>query len=213
MNDPDFDRLERLGFPEIVYGESKSAEQLAVVASLFAERRQSLLITRLQKDKVAVLPGDGAWDPVGRTWVRIEDTALPRSGRVGVISAGTSDAPVVAETVTTLAFLGFSPDRFEDAGVAGVHRLLAHHDRLEACDVLICIAGFEGALVSVVAGLFGQPIIGVPTSVGYGVAAGGFAALNAMLSSCANGVLVTNIDNGCGAALAACRILGRAIQR
>jgi NCAIR mutase (PurE)-related protein len=90
---------------------------------------------------------------------------------------------------------------------------MAHRDRLEACDVLICVAGFEGALVSVVAGLFGQPVIGVPTSVGYGVATGGQTALHAMLSSCANGVLVTNIDNGCGAALAACRMLGRGASR
>lgn len=206
--DIDFDRPGRLGFPEIVYGEFKSPEQLRAIAEAFDGRSSSLLITRLQAEKVASLPRDGVYDPVGRTYLRRVDDPAGRPGRVAVVSAGTSDAPVVRETVTTLEFLGCAVESFEDAGVAGVHRLVRHRDRLELCDILICVAGFEGALASVLAGLFPQPVIGVPTSVGYGVAEGGRTALDAMLASCANGVVVTNIDNGCGAALAAFRMLG-----
>lgn len=205
--DIDFERSDRLGFPEIVYGEFKSPAQLQRIAERFASRSASLMVTRLQMDKIAALPEDGVYDPVGRTYVLQLDEPRRRPGRVGVVSAGTSDAPVVLETMTTLRFLGCEAAAFEDAGVAGVHRLMQHRERLQACDVLICVAGFEGALASVLAGLFPQPIIGVPTSVGYGVATGGRTALDAMLASCANGVLVTNIDNGCGAALAACRLL------
>jgi len=192
--DIDFQRRERLGFPEIVYGEFKSVEQLQHIAAAFAERSQSLLVTRLQPEKAAEMPGDGEYDALARTYLRQVTPPTPCAGRVGVVSAGT----------------GCTVETIEDAGVAGVHRLLGHHDRLAACDIIICVAGFEGALASVVAGLYPQPIIGVPTSVGYGVATGGQTALHSMLASCANGVLVTNIDNGCGAALAAYRLLAMA---
>ena len=211
--DIDFQRNERLGFPEIVYGEFKSVDQLRQIAAAFADRSQSLLVTRLQPGKAAELPADGEYDPLGRTYLRQVAPPTPRAGSIGVVSAGTSDAPVVREAAVTLRFLGCTVETIEDAGVAGVHRLLGHHDRLAAVDVIICVAGFEGALASVIAGLYPQPIIGVPTSVGYGVATGGQTALHSMLASCANGVLVTNIDNGCGAALAACRLLAMANGR
>jgi hypothetical protein len=131
----------------------------------------------------------------------------PRRGHIGIISAGTSDVPVVRECVRTAVFLGFRVTAINDVGVAGIHRLQRRLPEIRACDVLICVAGFEGALPSVLAGLVAQPVIGVPTSVGYGTSEGGKTALYAMLSSCASGLTVTNIDNGCGAVLAACRIL------
>jgi NCAIR mutase (PurE)-related protein len=203
----DFERHERLGFPEIVYGERKSSDQVEHIARLHGERGLNLLITRVEAEQVSALAGSGEYDPVARTFMRIVQPPPSCNGVVGVVSAGTSDAPVVRETVNTLRFLGCESPSFEDAGVAGIHRLLRHREQLLSCRVLVCVAGFEGALASVVAGLFPQPIIAVPTSVGYGVAADGQAALNAMLASCANGLTVMNIDNGCGAALAAYRIV------
>ena len=137
----------------------------------------------------------------------------PRPGKVAVLSGGTADAPVVAECSTVLRFLGLETKSFQDVGVAAVQRFLKHLPELECFDVLIVVAGFEGALASVVAGQCPQPVIGVPTSVGYGVAVNGNAALNAMLASCANGLMVMNIDNGVGAALAAGRILGKKSER
>ncbi len=128
-------------------------------------------------------------------------------GLTGLISAGTSDAGIVKEVANTLTHLGYEFVVFNDIGVAGMHRLMDKKEALKDCDVIIAVAGFEGALPSVVGGIFPQPIIAVPTSVGYGVATGGTTALHAMLTSCANGILVTNIDNGCGAALSAVRIL------
>ncbi len=203
--DLDFERSNRIGLPEIVYGQHKSPAQLADVAARFKQQQASLLITRCTPAQVAGLEGE--YDPVSRTFlcVRREPAALP--GIVGVIYAGTSDAPVAREALITLRFLGCETREFGDCGVAGMHRLLAHRQSLAQCTVLICCAGFEGALPSVVAGLMPQPLIAVPTSVGYGVAEGGRAALHAMLASCASGVCVMNIDNGCGAAMAARRIL------
>ncbi len=203
--DLDFSRAERIGMPEVVYGEGKSAAQLRVIAARFAERGADLLVTRCRAEQVEGLEGD--YDPVARTLV-CRRGAPPRiDGLVGVVYAGTSDAPVAREALVTLRFFGCATAEFGDCGVAGVHRLLAHREALAGCRVLICCAGFEGALASVLGGLAPQPVIAVPTSVGYGVAAGGHAALHAMLASCASGVVVMNIDNGCGAAMAALRIL------
>lgn len=205
--DLDFGRDDRIGIPEIVYGERKSREQIREIAARHAQRGANLLVTRCTAEQVEGL--DGTYDPVSRTFVCMCAAVKPREGVVGVVYAGTSDAPVAREAIATLRFLGHETREFGDCGVAGVHRLLAHRDALRECRVLICCAGFEGALPSVLGGLMPQPILAVPTSVGYGVAGGGRAALDAMLSSCASGVAVMNIDNGCGAAMAAARILRR----
>jgi hypothetical protein len=163
------------------------------------------LVTRCTAQQVAGLMGD--YDPISRTFLCLRKKPKAVPGAVGVVYAGTADAPVAGEAMVTLRFLGCQAREFGDCGVAGLHRLLAHHAKLARCRVLICCAGFEGALPSVLAGLIPHPVIAVPVSVGYGVAAGGHTALNAMLASCASGLMVVNIDNGCGAAMAARRIL------
>jgi len=208
--DLDFSRSERIGMPEVVYGEGKSAAQLRVIAEQYRERGANLLVTRCSAEQVSGLEGE--YDPVSRTLLCLRREPEAVAGEVGVVYAGSSDAPVAREVLVTLRFLGCRGREFGDCGVAGVHRLLAHQEAIAACRVLVCCAGFEGALPSVLGGLMAQPIIAVPTSVGYGVAKGGHAALHGMLSSCASGITVMNIDNGCGAAMAALRIL-RQIER
>ncbi len=207
MNDIDLDfaRFERIGIPEIVYGQHKSIEQLRVIAGRYAERGANLLVTRCTAEKVEGL--EGTYDAVSRTFMLLRKEPPRVAGEVAVIYAGTSDAPAAREALVTLRYLGCDTHEVGDCGVAGLHRLLSHRERLARCRVLICCAGFEGALPSVLGGLMPQPIIAVPTSVGYGVAEGGRAALHAMLASCASGVVVVNIDNGCGAAMAARRML------
>jgi NCAIR mutase (PurE)-related protein len=206
----DFERPERLGFPEFVFGEGKSTEQVATILEKFRERGASCLVTRLQPEKAEALAAqfpDAMCDPLART-LRLGDNHRPAGdGTVAIVAAGTSDAPVVAEADTVLRFLGIETLTFVDKGVAGIHRMMSSLPELQAADVVICVAGFEGALPSVLSGLVRQPVIGVPTSVGYGVAEGGTTALHAMLASCANGLTVVNIDNGFGAAIAARRIL------
>jgi len=208
----DFDRAERLGFPEIIYGAQKSVEQLESILEHYRSRKMNALVTKLQAEKARTLLGcfpEGIYDPQAQTYIILYNRSTPSHGVVGVISGGTSDVPILREATNTLTFLGYEPLCYNDIGVAGLHRLQAKLPELDTCDVLIVVAGFEGALPSVVGGLLSQPIIAVPTSVGYGVAEGGKTALHAMLSSCANGILVMNIDNGCGAALAAVRIMRR----
>ena len=202
----DFGRGQRLGFPEIIYGEHKSADQLQRIVRQCAEKQHNVLISRCQPEKAALLTG-GTYDPLARTWVNEFAPPPLLPGKVAVVSAGTSDAPVVGECVNTLAFLGLEALSIQDVGVAAIHRLLSRLDEILACDVVVCVAGFEGALASVLAGQCPQPVIAVPTGVGYGVAKDGYAALHGMLASCANGLMVMNIDNGVGAALAARRIL------
>jgi len=208
----DRQRASRLGFPEIVYGEFKSADQIARIIREHAERRAPLLVTRLGEEKVPA-GASGTYDAIARTFMSAPPGAPEGAPAVAIISAGSSDRPVVAEALNTLTFLGVGATCYQDIGVAGLNRLLERLGEIGAHDVLIVVAGFEGALPSVVAGLLPQPVIAVPTSVGYGVASGGHSALHAMLASCANGVLVTNIDNGCGAALAARRLIGRLAPR
>ncbi|MFW5829419.1 MAG: nickel pincer cofactor biosynthesis protein LarB [Planctomycetota bacterium] len=203
--DLDFQRQERIGMPELIYGEGKSREQIQRILQLHHERGHNCLVTRLQADKAAGLPGH--YDAVARTltWMQREPEPVP--GLVGLVFAGTSDLPVAAEAERTLELFGVRSQRFGDCGVAGVHRLLAHRERFLRCSCLIAFAGFEGALPTVLAGLVPLPVIAVPTSIGYGVSTGGRTALNTMLASCAGGLTVVNIDNGCGAAMAAKRIL------
>ncbi len=214
MNDIhiDFDRTARQGFPEIIYGEYKTIDQLVNIVGQYNEKRCACLITRLQKDKGEELCknfSEGKYNSNARSFVMQFTIPKTISGLVGILSAGTSDTMIACEVQETLGFLGLDYITFLDKGVAGIHRLQEAWPELSTADVIICIAGFEGALASVVGGIAPQPVIAVPTSIGYGVAKNGRAALDAMLASCALGITVVNIDNGCGAALAAYRILGR----
>ena len=203
----DLSRRERVGFPEVIFGEGKTAETVAELVEFHQRERRNLLFTRLPAEKVPLGTNSEAYDPVSRTLSLIFEEPKPLIGRVVVVAGGTSDAPVAREALVTAKFLGIDAELHMDVGVAGLHRLASRLPELQIADVIIAVAGFEAALVSVVAGLFPQPVIGVPTSVGYGVATGGRAALSSMLASCANGVVVVNIDNGYGAAVAAYRML------
>ena len=205
----DPDRLARQGFPEIVYCQSKTAGQIADNLRALAEANGRAFGTRLDPDKAAevltALP-QADYDPLGRT-ISLGGMPVANARIVAVVSAGTSDLPVAEEAAKTLQFLGHGVQRFNDIGVAGIHRLHARIDEIRHAGVVIVVAGMEGALPSVVGGLIGAPVIAVPTSVGYGAAFHGLAALLGMLNSCAAGLTVVNIDNGFGAALAAHRIL------
>ncbi len=206
----DTNREERLGFPEVVYGSSKSTDLLRRILNEYQSKGRNALATRVQPEKGQALLEhftEAHYDPVSQCFLLQANNLDDATGRIGILSAGSSDLPVVNEAYYTLNLLKVPAKRINDVGVAGIHRLFDRLDELKSCQTLIVVAGFEGALPSVVGGLLSQPIIAVPTSVGYGVATGGMAALNAMLSSCANGITVTNIDNGYGAAMAAYRIL------
>jgi NCAIR mutase (PurE)-related protein len=211
---PDTDRETRLGIPEVVYGPGKTVEQIVgVVRSLLAANEGPVLVSRIDADpaaEVAAAVGGGGYDPVAR--LLVWRPAAPRPFRVAVVSAGTSDWPVAAEAAAVATAIGLHVDEVRDVGVAGVHRLLAETERLASADAVICVAGMEGALPSVVGGLVGCPVIAVPTSVGYGAVLGGVTPMLAMLSSCAAGVVVVNIDSGFGAAVAAHRMAMRALR-
>ncbi len=203
----DLDRAARTGDPEVVYGAGKTPEQVAAILTTLHERHpdRAVLATRLSPEAMDAAAAVGA--EIHRVARAATLGPLPaQRGRVGVISAGTSDGPVAAEAALTVAVHGAEAVVINDVGVAGLHRLLAVRDRLDSLDVLIVVAGMEGALPSVVGGLVGVPVIAVPTSVGYGASFGGLAALLGMLNSCAPGVTVVNIDNGYGAGVAAARI-------
>lgn len=196
----DHHRTLRSGMPEVVFAEGKTGAQVAAIARRLAARGP-LLVTRLspEKARAAKRAVRGAtWDPISRT-LRKGRMALPTRGPVGVVCAGTSDIPVCEEAAATLDVLGVEAVRVYDVGVAGLHRLLARRRDLDRCVALVVAAGMEGALPSVVGGLVGVPVVGVPTSVGYGASLGGIAALLGMLNSCAPNVTVVNIDNGFGA--------------
>jgi len=206
----DSDRAARTGAPEVVFGSGKTPTQIAHIFAAFRERGSPAFATRIAEDAAAAV-AEATWNPTSRTLRADPPGWAPKlqTGRITICTAGTSDLPVAHEAAETLRWLGFEPTLIADVGVAGVHRLLSRTEELRSSDVVIAIAGMEGALPSVVAGLVRAPVIAVPTSVGYGAALGGWTALSAMLTSCASGVVVVNIDNGFGAALAASRILGR----
>jgi len=206
----DTDRRRRCGFPEVIFGHGKTPAEVLAIARVLMERETVLLVSRANSAQLDVLapefPGV-RWHERARC-ITIERTPWPKlPGSVAVVCAGTSDLHVADEAAVTLEIFGGTVRRFTDIGVAGLHRLLAVRDELEACTVLIVVAGMEGALPSAVAGLVSKPVIAVPTSIGYGASLGGLAALLGMLNSCGSGVTVTNIDNGFGAAYAAAQIL------
>ena len=206
----DHKRIGRLGFPEIIFGATKSAEVLIEILESYMEKEQNALITKLQTDKADHLIykfPESFFDPESGIFMLDFDEKKLKDGNIAIISAGTSDIYIVNEIYYTLAYLGLETKRINDIGVSGIHRLMDRVEELKNYKVLIVVAGFEGALPTVVGGLLPQPIIAVPTSIGYGVAEGGHVALNTMLSSCANGITVVNIDNGYGAAMAAFRII------
>ncbi|MEM7093070.1 MAG: nickel pincer cofactor biosynthesis protein LarB [Actinomycetota bacterium] len=211
MHVPDLDRIDRIGMPEAVLCSPKSIAQLEVIVADLVEHGRSTLFTRLSSEAFAELSPDAQraldFDPDSETAV-LGESLPPRTGHVAIVVAGTSDLPVAAEAEQTLAFSGVTTTCFPDVGVAGLWRLEARIDEIRETDVVIAVAGMDAALISVIGGLVAAPVIGVPTSVGYGVAEGGGTALNSALASCAQGVAVVNIDNGFGAACAALRILG-----
>ena len=205
----DTHRHVRQGFPEVILGSGKTPAQIAAIAAHIASRGHSLLVTRASHDAFDAVRGavpDAVYHETARAIVARRGDIPPGKGTVLVVCAGTSDLPVAEEAAVTAEVMGNTVERLCDVGVAGLHRLLSEHDRLRAARVLIVVAGMEGALPSVVAGLVEAPVIAVPTSVGYGASFGGVAALLGMLNSCANGVSVVNIDNGFGAACVASTI-------
>lgn len=206
----DLDRARRCGRPEVIYCPGKLPAEVAAIALALREKNQAVLATRAdaaQSEAVrAVLP-EAVYHERARCIVAGRSAAEPGPWTVGVLCAGTADLPVVEEAAVSLEAFGRKVDRITDIGVAGLHRLLGELERIRRCGVLVVVAGMEGALPSVVAGLVERPVIAVPTSVGYGANLGGLAALLGMLTSCGSGVTVVNIDNGFGAACAADDIL------
>ena len=206
----DHHRAIRKGFPEVVYGEGKTPEQVASIGEAVLGRSDRLLVTRAAPAAFAALAErapDARYEETARTIV-VDRRSGAKNPGVLVVCAGTSDLPVAAEAAVTAEVMGCAVDRLFDVGVAGMHRLLDHLPALQAARVIVCVAGMEGALPSIVGGLVAAPVIAVPTSVGYGASFGGVAALLAMLNSCAPGVAVVNIDNGFGAGYLAAVING-----
>jgi NCAIR mutase (PurE)-related protein len=205
-------RDRRTGFIEVVYCAGKTPEQAAAILQEQSRSQKTLLATRADRrhaDAVQRVIPDIEFHPDAGILRRIDLSRQLDASPIGIISAGTSDLPVAEEAALTVETVGHTVIRRYDVGVAGLHRVAAIRDELNGCGCLVVVAGMEGALPSVVSGLVSRPVVAVPTSVGYGVSLGGFAALLGMLASCAPGVVVVNIDNGFGAAIAACRINDR----
>jgi len=200
----------RNGFSEVIYCKGKTKEQIGEIALRMYARKMNVLGTRCEgpagaylKKKIRKL----SYDPISRTFALKAHPVKKAKGRVAVLCAGTADLFAAEEAKRTLEFFGVTSEGFYDIGVAGIHRLLSQIKRLDEFDVLIAVAGMEGALPSVLGGLTGKPIVAVPTSVGYGSNFGGVTPLLAMLNSCSEGITVVNIDNGFGAACAALRMI------
>ena len=195
----DTHRSLRFGFPEVVLGEPKTVEQLLGIVAKLVERKQTVLVTRLQPDKAEALLAahpKGEYHAVARIF-HLKQGKL-KAGRVAVVTAGTSDIPVAEEAALTAQAMGATVTRVYDVGVAGIHRLLRRREEIQSAHAAVVVAGMEGALASAVGGLVGIPVVAVPTSVGYGANFGGVSALLAMVNSCASNVATMNIDNGFG---------------
>lgn len=205
----DTHRALRKGFPEVIFGSGKTPEQVVKIATKLLDHEQNVLATRITPEHARLLRRKfkrAVHHDLARC-VTIEREPLPkRNGTIAVVCAGTSDLPVAEEAAITAEIMGNRVDRVCDVGVAGVHRLFNRLDVIQRANVVIVVAGMEGALPSVVAGLVAKPLIAVPTNIGYGASFGGIAALLGMLNSCASGVTVVNIDNGFGAGYAASQI-------
>ncbi len=211
----DHHRRLRSGFGEVVYCPGKTAEQLRVIFRRFAENTDAVLGTRAEFEQYSavreVVP-EAVYDPVSRL-IRVRGGAAEPEGLIAVCTGGTTDIPVAEEAAQTAEFFGGRVLRVYDVGVAGIHRLLARTEEIGRANAIVAVAGMEGALGGVVAGLCGKPVIAVPTSVGYGANFGGLSALLTMLNSCAEGMAVVNIDNGFGAGYMATRINRLAVRR
>ncbi len=200
----DHNRSLRKGFPEVIFGEGKTAEQITGIMEKMALQEDNILITRINHSKAdAVLSkfADAVYHADAKmiVWKKQKNPEIQGRGKILVISAGTSDIPVAMEAYLTAQTMGNEVESVFDVGVAGIHRLFDHSKMIRDASVLIVVAGMEGALPSVVAGMVSRPVIAVPTSVGYGVSMGGLTALFAMLNSCSSNIAVVNIDNGFGA--------------
>lgn len=202
----DHHRSIRQGFPEVIFGQGKTPDQVAGIASALLERSSNLLITRANRETfegIRTIASEAEYhQSCGAISVR-RDTTLRGRGVIAVVTAGTSDMPVADEAAITAEIMGNRVERIFDVGVAGIHRVLSRRESLRSARVIVCVAGMEGALPSVVGGLVSAPVIAVPTSVGYGASFNGLAALLGMLNSCASNVAVVNIDNGFGAGFVA----------
>lgn len=206
----DLHRALRQGYPEVVFGQGKLPGQIVAICERLASSGDGFLVTRCEPEALRALKAkwpDCELNAQGRTALLRAASVREKKGVAAVVTAGTSDLPVAEEVAVTLDAFGHAVLRVTDVGVAGIHRILAKRDTLQGADVVIVVAGMDGALPSVVGGMLRVPVIAVPTSVGYGAAFAGLAPLLTMLNSCAAGVTVCNIDNGFGAAVAASRIL------
>ncbi len=205
----DTHRALRKGFPEVIFGAGKTPQQVVQIAAQIYAREQRILVTRIETAHARALKRKfpRAVHHTAARCVTVERRPLPKySGKIAVLCAGTSDLPVAEEAAITADIMGNQVERIYDVGVAGLHRLLRRLTDIRAANVIIAVAGMEGALPGVVAGLVSKPVIAVPTSIGYGAHFGGVASLLAMLNSCGSGVTVVNIDNGFGAGYAAGQI-------
>ena len=205
----DTHRALRRGFPEVIFGAGKTPEQVVRIAAKLIDHKQRVLVTRASEEQARALRRKfkDTVHHVAARCLTIDRKPLPkRPGTIAVICAGTSDLPVAEEAGVTADIMGNTVERISDVGVSGVHRLFGRLESIQSANVIIVVAGMEGALPSVVAGLVARPVIAVPTSIGYGASFGGLAALLGMLNSCASGMTVVNIDNGFGAGYAASQI-------
>jgi len=199
----DHHRKNRQGFPEVVYGEGKTAEQIISIITALRARNNQVMVTRISEEKAAVVQQacpEFTYNEVARIlyWKDEKNLKENTQGYIAVVAAGTSDLRVAEEAAVTAEILGSKVHRIYDVGVAGIHRLLSHAEEIQKATVSVVVAGMEGALPSVVGGLVSHPVIAVPTSVGYGANFNGLSALLTMLNSCASGISVVNIDNGFG---------------
>ena len=205
----DLHRSLRKNFPEVIYGEGKTPDQVAKIAVQIIKREQRLLVTRIGKEQARAVRKklkQAVYHELARCVTLERQPLAKRAGTIAVLAAGTSDLPVAEEAAITADIMGNRVERIYDVGVAGLHRLLNRLEAIQSANVIVAVAGMEGALPSVVAGLVSKPVIAVPTSVGYGASLGGLAALLAMLNSCGSGLTVVNINNGFGAGYAASQI-------
>jgi NCAIR mutase (PurE)-related protein len=205
----DHHRQLRTGFPEVIWSQGKTTEQMIQIMQVMRTKSPIVMATRLEPDIAEILQAqvpDLRYYPMAKI-AAIGQNSVKYRGKISIVTAGTADLPVAEESAITAELCGFEVVRLWDVGVAGIHRLLSHSHLIAEADVLIVVAGMEGALPSVVAGLASCPVIAVPTSIGYGASFGGLSALLTMLNSCATGIGVVNIDNGFGAAMLAGQIL------
>ena len=209
----DLDRAKRTGFPEVIYGQGKTAAQISIIIERLAEHSSTVIATRVDPDKAEQVMNNVAglsyYRESGILVLSKEEPAPPTDYYVAVLCAGTSDLPVAEEAALIVEYSGIRVERIYDVGVAGIHRLFARLDVIRGAEAVIVVAGMEGALPSVVGGLVASPIVAVPTSVGYGANFQGVSALLSMLNACAPGIAVVNIDNGFGAGYYAANIVKR----